>query len=200
MKKRDFTVFTMLSVFVLIFAADEVFAIEKSDIINKGEIIIYGGLYVESVVSTKVSFDVTAVDNFNESIPVQCDKTSDSIFDVGKTTVRCIAIDSLGNQLRESFVITVGYSIVQIPEWFKQTTEFWISQDMSDEEYIKTLEFLLDEKLMYLPQTKMPKENSELEIPVWINTNAVKWTEGEISNDEFSIGIQWMLDHGIVQS
>ncbi len=190
----------MLSVFVLIFAADEVFAIEKSDIINKGEIIIYGGLYVESVVSTKVSFDVTAVDNFNESIPVQCDKTSDSIFDVGKTTVRCIAIDSLGNQLRESFVITVGYSIVQIPEWFKQTTEFWISQDMSDEEYIKTLEFLLDEKLMYLPQTKMPKENSELEIPVWINTNAVKWTEGEISNDEFSIGIQWMLDHGIVQS
>ena len=191
-------VFAIMSVFVLAIFTDEVFAMEKSD---RGEVKIIsdGDLYVESTIPTKVSFEVTAVDEFNKQIPVQCDKTSNSVFSVGKTTVRCMAIDAVGNELRDSFVVTIGYNVVQIPNWFKHTTEYWTSQNMSNEEYFQTLEFLFYEKIIQLPQTKVPKENMELQIPVWINTNAVKWTEGELSNDEFSIGIQWMLDHRIIQ-
>ena len=199
MKKRMYVFFTMMLVFMLVFVTEQVFAIEKSDINNVG-IKTEGDLYVKSINPTKVAFKVSATDNFKNTIPVQCDKTSDSVFNVGKTIVRCIAVDSVGNQFRDSFIITVGYNIVQIPDWFKQTTEFWNSQNMSDDEYIKTLEFLLDEKLIHLPQTKIPKENSDSEIPIWIHDNAIKWTGGEISTDEFSIGIQWILDHGIVQN
>jgi hypothetical protein len=186
-----------MSVFVFTIVTDEVSAMEKSDRVV-AEIISDGDLYVESTTPAKISFEVRAVDEFNNQIPVQCDKTSNSFFSVGKTTVRCLAIDSSGNEFRDSFEVTVGYRIVQIPDWFKHTTEYWTSQNMSNEEYFETLEFLFDEEIIHMPQTKIPKENSDIQIPVWINTNAVKWSEGNLSNDEFSIGIQWMLDRKII--
>ncbi len=97
-------------------------------------------------------------------------------------------------------MVTVGYEIVQIPDWFKQIVKFWTSQTISDEEYVKTLDFLIDEKIIHVPHTKSPKIERIADIPVWIKTNAEKWYEGEISDDEFSIGIQWMLDHGMIQN
>ena len=177
---------------------NEVFALEKSDGIGI-KIITNGDLYVESKIPTKVPFHVAAIDSFNNSVPVECDKMLNSIFKMGKTTVRCYAIDIFGNERRSSFVVTVGYDIVQIPEWFKETTKFWISQNISDNEYFQTLNFLLNEQIMHIPYAKQHNDNSDANIPIWIKINAEKWTRGEISDDEFSIVIQWMLDHGIIQ-
>ncbi len=200
MQKEMLIVFAMISITTLFASsAEEILASEEPGIIK---IITDGDLYVQSKVPTQVPFDVTATDHSNNEIPVQCDKISNSTFKVGKTTVRCMATDDdSGNEARNSFVVTVGYDIVQIPEWFKQTTEFWTSQNMSDDEYIHTLGFLLHEQIIHVPLTKSPRDNSGFDIiPIWINTNAEKWTKGEISNDEFSIGIQWMLNHGMIRT
>ena len=67
-----------MSVFVFTIVTDEVFAMEKSDM-GEAEIISDGDLYVESTIPAKISFKVIAVDEFNKQIPVQCDKTSNSI-------------------------------------------------------------------------------------------------------------------------
>ena len=120
------------------------------------------------------------------------------MFKTGKTTVRCMAVDSFGNKVRDSFVITVGYEIVQIPNWLKQITQFWTSGNIPDTEYFQTLSFLLDEQIIHVPYTKTPKNNGDSEIPIWIKINAEKWVKGDMSDDEFSIGIQWMLDRKIV--
>ena len=147
----------------------------------------------------KLLFNVMAKDNANNEFHVECDKTTNSFFEVGKTTVRCMTIDKFGNEVRDSFVITVGYNIVQIPDWFKQTTELWTTKKISDDTYIEILEFLLKEEKITIPMSKVPKDNNNSDLPSWINNNAEKWIKGEISNDEFSILIKWMLDHGIVR-
>ena len=100
----------------------------------------------------------------------------------------------------DSFEVTVGYNIVQIPDWLNTPQNIGHLKNMSNEEYFETLEFLFDEEIIHLPQTKVPKENSDIQIPVWINTNAIKWTEGKLSSDEFSVGIQWMLYHGVIHN
>ena len=164
------------------------------------KIIIDGDLYVESDIPSQVAFNVIAKDNASNELPVECDKTSNSFFEVGKTTVRCMTIDNFGNEVRDSFVITVGYNIVQIPNWFKQTTELWTTKKISDNSYIEIVEFLLKEKVITIPMSKAPKDNNNSDLPIWINNNAEKWIKGEISNDEFSISIKWMLDHGIVKN
>ena len=191
----------MLTVVVFAGSTNSVFAVEQSNTtIAYPKITTNGDLYVDSDIPIQIPFSVTAVDGFNNTIPVGCDKTPNNVFKTGKTTVRCIAFDSFGRETRESFVVTVGYEIVQIPDWFKHTANFWASQVMSDDEYIQTLNFLMDENIIHVPHTKMPKDNTDSDIPVWLKTNAEKWSEGEISNDEFSIGIQWMLNHGLIQN
>ncbi len=175
-------------------STNSIFAAEHPDI-STSKLTINGDVYIESKVPTQVPFKVIATDSFNNPIQVECDKTSNTLFKIGKTTVRCMAVDSLGNEIRDSFVVTVGYNIVQIPDWFKQTTEFWTTQTISDEEYFQTLQFLLDEQIIHVPYTKTPNDNKNPNIPVWIKTNAEKWTKGEMSDDEFSICIQWMLSN-----
>ena len=185
-------VFTIILSIIFVFSVDDVFAFQQSDT-NTFKIITKGDLYIESEEPTHVPFSITATDSSNNPIPVECDKTLNSIFNTGKTTVRCMAIDSSGDVVRESFVVTVGYNIVQIPDWFKKTTTYWVSQMISDDEYYKTLKFLLAEKIIYVPQTKISIESSHSEIPMWIKTNAEKWVNEKLSNDEFSIVLQWIL-------
>jgi len=198
MQNKMLIIFAVSSSILFVGNVNDVFAVEQSDIISP-KIVTDGDLYIESEIPIQVSFNVVATDSFNNLIPVECDKTLNTIFKTGKTTVRCMAVDSFGNEIRDSFVITVGYEIVQIPDWFKHTAKFWTSQTMSDDEYIQTLDFLIDEQIIHVPHTKTPKDNVNSKIPVWIKTNAEKWTKGEISDDEFSIGIQWMLYQGMIQ-
>ena len=178
-------------------SVNDVFAVEQSTML-KSKIITNGDLYVESNIPTQIPFNVTAMDGFNNSIPVECDKTPKTMFKVGKTTVRCMAFDSFGNKASDSFVVTIGYEIVQIPDWLKNITQFWISGGISDDEYFQTLSFLLDEQIIHVPYTKMPKNSGDYEIPTWIKTHAERWVDGEISDDEFSIGMYWLLDRKII--
>lgn len=190
-------IFAISSAILFVGNTNNVFAVEQSDEINS-KVITNGDLYVESETSIQIPFSVTAIDSFDNPIPVECDKTSKTMFKTGKTTVRCMAVDSFGNEVRDSFVVTVGYEIVQIPNWLKQITQFWILGDIPDTEYFQTLSFLLDEQIIHVPNTKAPKNIGDNEIPIWIKTNAEKWVKGEISDDEFSIGMQWMLDRKII--
>ena len=177
---------------IFIFSISDVFALEESDI-SASRIVTSGDLYIESKEPISVPFKVSAISSLNNPIPVECDKTPNSTFKVGKTTVRCMAIDSTGDILRKSFVVTVGYNVVQIPDWFKQTTEYWMIETISDNEYAKTLQFLIGEKIIHVPQTKIPKQAILSDVPVWVKTNAKNWINGDISNDEFAIGLDWIL-------
>jgi len=197
MQNKILIIFAISSAILFAGNAGNVYAVEQSTTISP-KIITNGDLYMESKIPIQIPFKVTATDSFNNSIPVECDKTPSTMFKTGKTTVRCMAVDSFGNEARDSFVITVGYEIVQIPNWIKQITQFWASDNISDTEYFQTLNFLLDEQIIHVPHTKTPKDNGESKIPIWIKTNAEKWTKGKISDDEFSIGIQWILDRKII--
>ena len=192
-------IFAVSSSIIFTVNVNDASAVELSNITSP-KIITDGDLYIKSKIPTQVSFNVVATDSLNKPIPVECNKTLNTIFKTGKTTVRCMAVDSFGNEVRDSFVVTVGYEIVQIPDWFKQTAKFWASQTMSDDEYIQTIDFLIDEQIIHIPQTKTPKDKADSNIPMWIKTNAEKWGKGEMSDDEFSIGIQWMLNQWMIQN
>ena len=156
-------------------------------------------IYVISKTPTTVSYSISAIDYTGKEIPVNCDHGTGHLFKTGKTTVRCYAVDSAGNEARTSFLVTVGYEIVKIPKWLKLTTGYWISNQISDSEYTKTLEFLMQNKIILVPFSNKSNELPNSEIPIWIKTNSQKWLDGNASDDEFSIGIQWMLERGLVK-
>ena len=195
MKKIFFGLF-----FVVIFSTPLVFAQNESEIIDTlpSRLIVPTDIYVTSKVSVPVNFQVKVNDGVDQKVSIQCDKISGGVFKVGKTTIRCEAEDSAGNKIRTSFVVTVGYEIVQIPLWVKQPTKFWIEDSTDDKTYAETIGFLIHEGVVKVPISKI-SSYYEVEIPIWIKTNAKYWVEGNISDDEYSIMLQWLINRGIIK-
>jgi len=162
------------------------------------KLFIPNDIYILSKNPIQVDFKVEAIDNVDGKVQVQCDKISGAIFKLGKTIVRCETKDSAGNTNRASFIVTIGYNIVQIPSWIKQPTKLWIEDSIDDKTYAKTMGFLIKERLIQIPFAKSPNY-SESEIPIWIKTNAKSWIDNEISDDEYSIILQWLLNRNIIQ-
>jgi HYR domain len=55
----------------------------------------------------RVSYAVTASDTVDGTVPVTCTPRPGSVFRIGRTTVRCVAIDSSANTATASFTVTV---------------------------------------------------------------------------------------------
>jgi len=190
---------TVISILLLQTAAsNNAFATEPSDTV-KPTITTQGDIYKISTLPTPVSLSILAFDDVDGQIRVDCDKTSQTIFKIGKTTVRCYAIDSAGNEARESFEVTVGDNFVKIPNWVKNLTRYWVNGQMSDEQYSSTMTYLMEQKIVHVPYSGDITHDPAWEIPIWIKTNSQNWIDGKLSVDEFSIGIQLMLERGLIR-
>jgi hypothetical protein len=55
----------------------------------------------------RVSYALTASDTVDGTVPVTCTPRSGSVFRIGRTTVRCVGIDSSANTATASFTVTV---------------------------------------------------------------------------------------------
>ena len=190
---------TVFSILLLQTAASHnAFATESTDTV-KPSITTQGDIYKISTLPTPVSLSILAYDDVDGQIRVDCDKTSKTIFKIGKTTVRCYAIDSAGNEARASFEVIVGDNFVKIPDWVKNLTQYWVNQQMSDKQYAASLKYLMEQKIVHVPYSIQSTDAAATEVPIWIKTNSQKWIDGTMSNDEFSIGVQWMLERGLIQ-
>jgi len=190
---------TVVSILLLHTAASHnAFATESIDTVGP-TITTQGDVYKISTLPTPVSLSILAYDDVDGKIRVDCDKTSKTIFKIGKTTVRCYAMDSAGNEARASFEVTVGDNFVKIPDWVKNLTQYWVNQQMSDEQYAASLKYLIEQKIVHVPYSIQTTDAAATEVPIWIKTNSQKWIDGTMSNDEFSIGVQWMLERGLIQ-
>ncbi|MFB5630753.1 MAG: HYR domain-containing protein [Nitrosopumilaceae archaeon] len=198
MKQVIFLSMSILSILFLQTAASSNVFAESADTVRP-IISSQGDIYYVSTIPTPVSFSLSAIDNVDGKLRVDCDKISSlTVFKIGKTTVRCIAVDSAGNEARTSFVVTVGNNFVMIPDWVKGLTKYWVNQQITDAEYTTSLKYLMEQKIVHVPYSKSVKNNISSEIPVWIKTNSQMWVDGKMSVDEFSIGIQRMLERGSI--
>lgn len=85
----------------------------------------------------------------------------------------------------------------QIPEWIKNNVEWWADGIIGDQEFVRGIEFLINQGILVVPPTVISDEQSD-EIPDWIKNNGKWWTEGIISDDEFLNNIQFLIANGIL--
>ena len=159
-------------------------------------------IYIGTHRPTTVLFHVLAVDYSGHDIKVECDKTSGHLFKVGKTRVQCMAVDQQGNELRGSFFVTVGYKIVDIPFWIKDITGFWVQGKISNDVYFKSIEYLINNDVMVIPNTNPDKayhDNSDLPIPSWVIKSSELYSVNKTGDHEFSIAISWLIENGFIR-
>lgn len=87
----------------------------------------------------------------------------------------------------------------QIPFWIKNNANWWANDQISDTDFLKGIEFLINKKILLIPQTSSDSNLSESEIPEWIKNNALWWSQGKISDQDFVLGIQYLIKSNLIK-
>jgi len=89
------------------------------------------------------------------------------------------------------------YSESKIPAWIKNNAGWWADGLISEDDFVKGIQFLIKEEIMMIPETKTVSQTSE-GIPEWVKNNAGWWSEGLIGDADFVSGIQYLIQNGII--
>ncbi|MGQ0637968.1 MAG: flavin monoamine oxidase family protein [Nitrososphaerota archaeon] len=93
-----------------------------------------------------------------------------------------------------------SYALAQefsIPTWIKNNAGWWADGKIGDSDFVSGIKYLIEHKIMIIPETKQVTKSSE-EIPSWIKNNAKWWAEGSIGDSDFVNGIQYLIQQGIM--
>lgn len=94
-------------------------------------------------------------------------------------------------------VSTVGNAYAQVPEWVKNTAGWWSEGLIEDKDFLKGIEYLLNEEIIKISKVSANAEQSD-KIPDWIKNNAAWWASGQIEDSDFLNGIQYLVENGII--
>ena len=87
---------------------------------------------------------------------------------------------------------------VFIPDWIRNNAHQWIEEQITDDDFVTGLEFMIKEKIILIPNL-VPSDSSEAQIPAWVKNNAGWWADGLISDQEFASGIKFLVISDIIQ-
>lgn len=71
---------------------------------------------------------------------------------------------------------------------------------VSDNDFVQGIQYLIQEKIIVIPQTAQSSSQLTNQIPVWVKGVAGWWANGKISDDEFVKGIQFLIQVGIIKA
>jgi hypothetical protein len=92
--------------------------------------------------------------------------------------------------------VTYGQQL-EIPSWIKNNAKWWSKGQINDSDFIKGLQYLVQNGIMKIPSSSTNVEQSNT-IPLWIRNNAGWWANGTISDNDFVLGIQYLIQAGII--
>src|SRR3989475_10597208 len=88
-------------------------------------------------------------------------------------------------------------SKIQIPLWVKNIAKWWAQGEISDSDFVKGIEYLIQQDIIKIPKTPATT-NAENHIPPWIKNSAGWWADGSIGDSDFVKGIQYLIQVNII--
>ena len=86
---------------------------------------------------------------------------------------------------------------VVIPVWIKDLGAWWIEGLISDAEFAKGIEYLIENNVIVIQQG-VAVQNSESTIPNWVRDNTMWWIQGQISDEEYTTALEYLIKIGII--
>lgn len=86
---------------------------------------------------------------------------------------------------------------LKIPSWIKNNAKWWAEGSLTDDDFTKGIQYMVQNGIMKIPHTQSDSSLSH-QIPSWVKTNAGWWANGQISDNDFVKGIQYLANSGII--
>jgi len=98
------------------------------------------------------------------------------------------------------FVPNSSAQDAQIPGWIKDVASWWANDQISENEFVTGIEYLINNNIISLDfvpcnyeiqnQTISPSKS----VPDWIKNNASWWSENLIDDIDFINGLQYLIE------
>ena len=85
-----------------------------------------------------------------------------------------------------------------IPAWIKFNAKAWADDQISQEDYLNSVQHLVRKNIIVVPLFIQPAYGTEFVIPDWIKLNAGWWSEGKISDQEYATSIEYLVKHNMI--
>ena len=121
-------------------------------------------------------------------------------------------------QIRSSIVLILSFSLIgsgilvpnssaqdaQIPGWIKNVAGWWASGDISENEFLTGIEYLINNNIILLDfvpcNDKIQSQYGDTKsVPDWIKNNASWWSENLIDDTDFINGLQYLIEYKIIK-
>ena len=86
-----------------------------------------------------------------------------------------------------------------IPDWVKNTAGWWSERQISQSEFTDGLEFLINESIIYIPETEPMPPGPDKIIPDWVRNSAGWWSKNLIPDSEFTSAMKYLIQIGIIE-
>ena len=101
------------------------------------------------------------------------------------------------SQFPEKTIFSVlGFS-TYIPDWIKTYAQNWATGDISDQEFMAGLDFMLQNKIIVISNFNYD-HSSINDIPSWFRNTAHWWSNGLISQQEFINSVKYLIQEDII--
>ena len=87
----------------------------------------------------------------------------------------------------------------KVPSWVKNNAGWWADGSISESDFLKGIEFLINDGIIQVPPTSVSAESSQ-GVPAWVKNNAGWWAEGITSDGEFVNAIQHLMSLGLIST
>ena len=85
-----------------------------------------------------------------------------------------------------------------VPEWVKDSTNWWTLTKISDQDFLNSLEYMIENNIIKIPENKDFENENELKMMSWIRNNFSMWSQNTSSDDEFFKSTQWLIDNKLI--
>jgi len=86
-----------------------------------------------------------------------------------------------------------------IPEWVRNNAGWWAADQISDNEFMKGIQFLINEGVIIIPSTEQQAGSESTDIPDWVKNNAGWWAADQIDDQSFINVIQFLIQAGLIR-
>jgi len=87
----------------------------------------------------------------------------------------------------------------KVPDWIRNTALWWSDGQISDDEFISGIQFLINEKIIQISAESKLSESTVPFVPNWIKDTAGWWGTKKVSDADFLNGIKWLIENGILR-
>jgi hypothetical protein len=84
-----------------------------------------------------------------------------------------------------------------IPNWVKSTAKLWVNGDVTDNDFEKGIQYLVQSKIIKISEIQQNSQSIQ-RVPPWVKSLAGLWINGQATDDDFAKAIEYLVNVGII--